>query len=106
MKLSFTLLFSIFLVTACGGDSSPSDSGVDGSPTNDATTNDVAVNDSPSDGPTTDAHPKADAGDTCDLIADNCGPGLKCCTGGAVQPDAGVGHCIVPTDAGTCPPVP
>jgi hypothetical protein len=109
MKLSSTLLFSVLLV-GCGGDTTTgNDGGTDGS-SNDATTgdasNDATITDAPTDAPGKDAGPKLDAGAACDLQADNCGPGLKCCTGGAVQVDGGVGHCVVPTDAGTCPLVP
>ncbi len=76
-------------------DTTPGDAASDGGSSGDATA------DAPSD-----AGGTLDAGDTCELKNDQCGPGLKCCGGGAVTPDAGTGHCVVPTDGGTCPLVP
>ncbi len=101
-------------VTGCGGDTSGTDGGGNDGSTNDATvsdapSNDGTANDAPNDAPVTDGGGgHLDAGDTCTLNNDQCGPGLKCCAGGAVQIDGGgtVGHCTVPTDAGTCPLVP
>ncbi len=113
MKLSSSLLsfLPILVIVGCGGDTT---TGNDGGPdaSNDATTNGDASNDATITDSSTDAPSKdggggnLDAGATCDLKNDQCGPGLKCCAGGAVQVDGGVGHCVVPTDGGTCPLVP
>ncbi len=109
--MRLTLLLSVLAITGCGGsDTTGNDSGTDGS-ANDATVNDASsdgtVSDATKDAPVTDGGGgHLDAGATCDMKNDQCDPGLKCCAGGAIQPDASVGHCTVPTDAGTCPLVP
>ncbi len=105
MRLALPLLLSTLAIAGCGGaDTTGIDGGADGS-SSDATTSDGTVSDGPIDAPK-DAKINPDAGAACDIQADNCGPGLKCCGGGAQQLDGGVGHCVVPTDAGTCPLIP
>lgn len=106
MKLTFQLTILLATFVGCGG-ATGTDAGADGS--SDATSNDSSTTDASSDSSTSDAAADAKglgAGDPCDPKNDQCGAGLKCCTGGAVQLDGGVGHCTTPTDAGTCPLVP
>jgi hypothetical protein len=116
-RLSASISLSALLALsalACGDDSTttgdagtPDGSTADSGP--DATTGDAGPDgsstDAASDAPS-DAAGTLDAGDTCDPKNDQCGPGLKCCTGGSAILDGGTGHCITPTDAGTCPLVP
>ena len=108
---SFLLLSAFFI--ACSSGTTGDDGGTPDGSSPDSSTKDGAVTDgSPSDGSATDGSPtdgggKLDAGDTCNLNDDQCGPGLKCCHGGANTLDGGnTGTCITPTDAGTCPLVP
>jgi len=109
---SFLLLSAFFI--ACSSTTTGDDGGTpDGSSPDSSTKDGSATDGSPSDGSATDGSPsdggggKLDAGDTCDLNDDQCGPGLKCCHGGATTLDGGnTGSCIPPTDAGTCPLVP
>jgi hypothetical protein len=107
MKLGFFLVFPMVLA-ACGG----------GSPGDDAGGPDASTDATAADAGSSDGSPDADAasdaaqdaglgaGELCDLNNDQCGPGLKCCAGGAVSLDGGTGHCLAVNDAGKCPPIP
>jgi hypothetical protein len=116
MKYFLPSLVSIMVAThfiGCSG-TSAQDAGADSS--TDATTD--AGNSDASDGAPSDAAPNdtgvdapteagnLDAGASCNPKDDQCGPGLKCCAGGISTLDGGAGHCVVPTDAGTCPILP
>ena len=115
MKLSILALALGTMLLACGDSTSGNEAGGDAandSASNDSATSDATTNDAGADAAPTDSGAEAAAdgglksGDPCDLQNDQCGGGLKCCGGGAQILDAGQGHCIPPTDAGTCPAIP
>jgi len=113
MKLSYLALLCATGLLACGNSTSGDDAGGGDAGGNDATT-DATSNDGGGGDAATDAGGGDAAtdgglgnGDNCDTQNDQCGAGLICCAGGAIQQDASTaGHCMPRPDSGKCPPIP
>ena len=98
----------VYALGACGSSTTGDDAG-GGDATTDASGSDATGADGGTDSAPADSgggDGGLASGDPCDLQNDQCGPGLKCCGGGAQLGDGGTGHCIPTPDSGKCPLIP
>jgi len=107
-------IFLLFVLAACGGDTSGTDAGntdagndatqsKDSSPT-DSSSSDSSTSDASNDGTTGDGG--LGVGDTCDPNNNQCQAGLLCCSEPTHNGDAATGYfCEKPINKG-CPALP